>query len=87
MALVGTILLVVIIFGLTAIYYNAYGQQLEKQLIQREPHDLTIYRHEQRQLLEGEPRWVSEQVDDEEVRRYVIPIDRAMDIMAQDAQR
>ncbi len=83
MSLVGTILLVVIIFGLTAMYYNAQGQQLRERVYEREPYELRRYKQQQQELLTGEPRWVTEVIsDDEEIRRYVIPIDRAMDLVA-----
>lgn len=87
MALVGTILLVVIIFGLTAMYYNAQAEQTRVQMYEREPYELRRYKQQQQDLLAGEPRWVSEEVNGEEVQRYVIPIDRAMDLVASESAR
>lgn len=87
MGLVGTILLVVIIFGLTAMYYNAQARKTEEKLLQRDPLELRLYRQQQEAMLTGEPRWVVEQVNDMETRRYVIPIDQAMDRVVQESSR
>lgn len=79
MGLVGTILLVVIIFGLTALYYNAYARQLEMQVVDRDPYELREYREEQQALLAGETR------PDADAQRDVISIEQAMQRMAQQA--
>lgn len=87
MGIVGTILLVVIVFGLTAMYYNAHAEQSRALLYEREPYELRQYKQQQRAMLTGEARVVTEIVNDQEVQRYVISIDAAMDRMVRESGR
>ena len=87
MGIIGAVLLVVIIFGLTAMYYNAQGEQSRAQRYDRDPFELREYKQQQAQLLHGEPRWVTEQANEQQVRRRVIPIDEAMDLLVQQSGR
>jgi hypothetical protein len=85
LGVVGAVLLLVILLGLTALYYNAYSREFETKYVEpREPWDLRRYRSEQRDRLHREPRWESRIVAEEEVASLVIPIGRAMELVVQE---
>lgn len=86
-ALVAVVLFLVIIFGVTAMFYSVQLEEVRVKLLDREPLQLQLYRQEQQQLLAGEPHWVEETVGDQVIRRYVIPIDQAMDRVIEEYAR
>jgi hypothetical protein len=89
---IGAVLLVVIMLGLTALYYNAsYEEELEK-VIQRDPQELENLRTAQLARITASPRYVEQQIviegqDPKTDRSLVIPIDRAMELVVQEANR
>lgn len=84
---VGVFLLVATLLGVTALYYNVKATEVEKEVI-AQPYDAVgEMRKAQLALLEGPARKVTRSEDGQDVEAYVIPIDRAMDIVVQEHQR
>jgi hypothetical protein len=86
-AFLGAVLLIVITLGLTALFYNAQAQEEHQKLIMRDPMELGNLQARQREQLTGTPRWVEQQIDVEGstpqlTRSLVIPIERAMELVA-----
>lgn len=76
---VGAVLLIVIVFGLTALYYNAKLVESDTKLVRVEPFDLQRYQQRQKQYFVNEPTWMEREVIDQRVKALVIPMDDAMD--------
>ncbi len=84
MGFLGAVTLVAIIGALTALYYNEKNEEVEDQIVippREEVADLTA---QQEALLAGPPRSIIRQEQGEEVRAYVIPIDRAMELVVRE---
>ncbi len=79
---IGTVLLVVTMLGVTALYYNVKATQVEEQVIQPRPNGPWKARIRQERRLTASPRWEERDDGGEIVRELVIPIDRAMAIVA-----
>ncbi|HZN54614.1 MAG TPA: hypothetical protein VFB67_04770 [Candidatus Polarisedimenticolaceae bacterium] len=75
---VGTILLVVIVYAVQGLYESAQRAELEKKVVSQVPEELRSLRAAQRARL-AEMRWV-----DRERGVIAIPIERAMELMAAD---
>jgi hypothetical protein len=87
LGIVGAVLLLVIILGLTALYYNALAREQQVKVVEpRDTWDLRRYRREQQGLLTGEPRWEQRVVAEDEVEFYIIPIDRAMELVVREGR-
>ena len=86
--LLGTVLLTVIMLGLTALYYNAEHQEDTIKVIQRDPAELENLRAVQFARLTGEPR-LEERIAEnfQVVEEIVIPIDEAMRLVVEEAGR
>ncbi len=76
---VGVVLFVVIIFGLTALYYNAQKEENEAKLHQPMPVELARYRERQQRHFVEQPSWVERQAGGNHIRARVIPLDQAME--------
>jgi hypothetical protein len=76
---IGAVLLIVIVFGLTALYYNAYLEEADTKLVQKPTFDLQRYTERQRQHFVVEEKWVEREVGENRIRAKVIPLDQAMD--------
>ena len=74
----GTIVLVVIVFGVQGLYEGAQRSELEKKVVMQVPEELRSLRAKQRARLEG-MHWV-----DRKQGLIAIPIERAMELMAAD---
>lgn len=86
-AFLGAVLLTVITLGLTALFYNAQSQEEERKVILHDPMELGNLHARQREQITGTPRWVEQQIEVEGsapqlTRSLVIPIDRAMELVA-----
>lgn len=84
---VGTVLLIVIVFGLTAMYYNAQLIESDAKLVRTDPHDLTRYQQRQARYFVEEPTWMEREVIDQRVKALVIPMDEAIDQVIQEYGR
>ena len=84
--LLGAILLVVTIMGVTALYYNAKGQKFNDQFVNVERLEVRKLRHEQEALLIGPSRWVERDEQGETVEALIIPIERAMELVVEEAK-
>lgn len=84
MGVIGAVLLLVIILGLTALYYGASQEEMREKVYTRDYPDLVELRAQQRARLTGEPHWEEREVNMEIVRALVIPIDQAMDLVAEE---
>lgn len=87
----GAVLLVVIMLGLTALFYSATHQEEQKKVVERSPQELNDLLNKQwAQLHVATPRWVIDPSLDEgqpPVKRLVIPLEQAMEIVVKEAQR
>ncbi len=77
----GTLVLVAMMLGLTAIYYNAKAREIHKVVVSPERLEVLQLRQEQQALLTGPPRWVTRDDGAETVRALIIPIERAMELV------
>ena len=79
---IGALLMVAILLALTALYYNVKAEEIQDQFVK--PGRLEVMdlhaRQEQRLHVPGE--WVTREEAGETVRAYVIPIERAMELIA-----
>ena len=85
MGLVGVLLLVVVILGLTALYYNVKAEMFQRQVVSAERWELLELHRPQEALLAGPPRYIERDQQGETVRAYIIPIEQAMEIVVRDA--
>ncbi len=80
--LVGTILLVVTILAVVALYYNVKASKVQEAVIDPQREDVRQLRAEQQRILNDQPRWVEREDESGEVQRYLaIPIDRAIQLV------
>ncbi len=80
--LVGTILLIVTILAVVALYYNVKASKVQETVIEPQREDVRQLRAEQQQVLNDKPRWVEREDVNGEVQKYLaIPIDRAMELV------
>jgi hypothetical protein len=85
LGLVGVLLLVVTILGLTALYYNVKADMFQRQVVSAEREELLELRRGQEALLAGPPRYLERDEQGETVRAYIIPIEQAMEIVVREA--
>jgi hypothetical protein len=84
----GVVLLLVIMLGLTALYYNAVYQEDMKKIVLRDPQELEHLRQQQLAILTSPPRLVEEKVTvpnqtppvEQIIHALAIPIDQAMQL-------
>ncbi len=84
--LLGAILLVVILMGVTALYYNVKGQELDDQFVNVERLEVRELRHQQEARLRGPSRWEKRDDQGETVEALIIPIERAMELVVEEAK-
>ncbi|MHC4991565.1 MAG: hypothetical protein ACYTGC_11355 [Planctomycetota bacterium] len=76
---IGAVLLVIIVLGLTSLFYGADAEELERKVLAQTPIDRDRLEQTQLAWLEGPPRRVVTQQDGEIVDdQIVIPIEDAM---------
>lgn len=80
----GVILLAATLFGVTALYYNVKTAEVEEYFVEPERSDVMELRKQQEAMLEGPPRHVTRDEAGTEVEAFVIPIDRAMELVVQE---
>ena len=84
--LVGGLILVATLLGLTAMYYNMVTEEEVEKVIIVGQEELELLRREQSMHLTGSARWEERLVDGEVVIALVIPIDQAMQLVVRDAE-
>ena len=82
----GALVLVAMMLGLTAIYYNAKARQIEKVVVTPERLEVRQLLQEQEALLAGPPRWVTRDDAAETVEALIIPIEWAMELVVAEAE-
>ena len=81
----GTILLVAIMLGTTALYYNVKAGKVDEQVVRPERAEVAKLHRAQEAMLTGPPRWVQREDQGEMVTALVIPIEDAMDLVVAEA--
>ena len=72
----GALVLVAMMLGLTAIYYNAKAREIHNVVVSPVRQEIQQLRQEQEALLAGPPRWVTRDDGAETVEALIIPIER-----------
>ena len=81
----GALVLTASLMLLTALYYNVKAGQFTESVVD-EPVEAVVKLHEQQEaLLVGPPHWVERDENGKKVKAYVIPIEQAMQIVADEA--
>ncbi len=81
---IGILTLVITMLAVWALYYNLKAVEVEAAVVAPARQDVIELRQRQEELLVGPPRWITVDVQGETVRRYVVPIERAMDLIVQE---
>ena len=84
LGVIGTLTLVITMLAVWALYYNVKRVQVEEVFVAPGRLDVIELQQSQEQFLVGPPRWITVDVQGESVRRYVVPIERAMDLIVQE---
>ena len=84
LGLIGVLLMVVTVLGLTALYYTVKAQEVEVQFIGPERLEVIELRARQEELLQGPPRRVVREELGETVEALVIPLDQAMQLVVEE---
>ncbi len=84
LGVIGTLMLVITILAVWALYYNIKQAEIEATVLAPARQDVVDLRQRQEEFLVGPPRWITVDVQGEPVRRYVVPIERAMDLIVQE---
>ena len=83
---VGSVAFVVTTLAVWALYYNVKGQQLEESFVAPAREEVAELKRSQQALLAGPPRWIDVDDQGETVRRYIIPIEQAMELVVQETR-
>ena len=81
---IGTLTLVITMLAVWALYYNVARVEYEEVVIAPARQDVIELRQRQEEFLLGAPRWINVDVQGETVRRYVVPIEQAMEVVVQE---
>ena len=78
---VGTLLLVATVMGTTALYYNVKAKEVFDEVIKPERVEPVEHYRPQQAFLDGPARWIERDEQGETVRAFIIPIERAMELV------
>ncbi len=81
---VGSVAFVVTTLAVWALYYNVKGEQVEESFVAPAREEVAELKRSQQALLAGPPRWIEVDESGETVRRYIIPIEQAMELVVQE---
>ncbi len=84
LGVIGALTLVITMLAVWALYYNVKAVQVEETVVAPARQDVIELQQSQEQFLVGPPRWIKVDVQGESVRRYVVPIERAMALIVQE---
>ena len=79
---IGVVLLIVTMLGVTALYYNVKAVQVDAEVVKVDIDDVTNARARQERRLTDSAHWEERDDGGEIVRELVIPIERAMELVA-----
>ena len=83
---VGAMMLTVTMLAVWALYYNVKADEVEATVVLPIREDVVELARRQEALLAGSPRWMDlVDAQGQPVRTYVIPVERAMQIVVQEA--
>ena len=81
---VGSVAFVVTTLAVWALYYNVKGEQEQESFVAPVREEVAELKSSQQALLAGPPRWIKVDESGETVRRYIIPIEQAMELVVQE---
>ncbi len=81
----GAVLLVVTLLGVAALYYKVKAEKVQAVVITPDQAEVKELRRQQEALLTGPTRWVERDDQGQTVDALVIPIERAMELIVQEA--
>ena len=81
---VGAVAFVVTTLAVWALFYNVKGAQEEESFIAPARSEILELKASQQELLTGQPRYIDVDEAGETVRRWVIPIEQAMELVVQE---
>ncbi len=81
----GAVLLLITLLGVTALYYNVKAEKVDQQVVRIEFPQIQKLRSRQEELLSGPPRWIERDEQGDTVDAFIIPIDRAIELIVQEA--
>lgn len=81
---VGAVAFVVTTLAVWALYYNVKGEQVQESFVDPVRQEIVELKSRQQALLAGPPRWVEVDEQGVQVRKYVIPIEQAMQLVVQE---
>ena len=81
----GALVLTASLMLLTALYYNVKTGQFNKSVVDEPVLEVAELTAAQEALLAGPPHWVERDENGKQVKAFVIPIERAMQIVADEA--
>jgi len=84
LGVIGVLTLVITMLAVWALYYNLKRVEVEATVLAPARQDVIELRQHQEEFLVGPPRWILVDVQGETVRRYIVPIERAMDLIVQE---
>lgn len=84
--ILGTVLLGVVVLGVTALFFNADARMIERNVLANPYPELDALKAEQAARLAGPPRIVEVNENDRVIETVVIPIEQAMEKIAQRAR-
>ena len=82
---VGALLLVATVMGTSALYYNVKADQVLSKVITPERVEPVEHYRPQQEFLTGPARWIQRDEQGETVRAFIIPIERAMELVVLDS--
>ena len=84
---VGVVAFVITVLAVWALYYNVKASQVEEAFVAPARDEIVELRDAQQELLTGPPRWIETGEQGELTRRYVIPIEQAMQYVVRENSR
>ena len=82
---IGALTLLITMLAVWALYYNVKAVQVEEAVVAPARQDVIELRESQEEFLVGPPRWILVDVQGEPVRRYVVPIEQAMEAVVRES--
>jgi hypothetical protein len=82
--LLGAVLLVVIVMGVTALFFNADDEEITRKVVIHDPAELDALRAQQSALLHAPPHWEKYEENDQPITALIIPINQAMELTAEE---
>ncbi len=81
---VGSVAFVVTVLAVWALYYNVKNEQVEESFVAPAREEIAELKRSQEALLAGPPRYIDVDDQGENVSRYIIPIEQAMQLVVRE---